>query len=86
MKFGIEWASGSREVDVAECINPDAYAMQRWGLDTAAAVKDAYGISIVLLEDDHPVTPRISDQPVFTPEQLKTQQIQENKAIIKAGA
>lgn len=46
MKFRIDWSSRKRTIETAEAATPDAYAMERWGIDTAQEVFDLYGVTI----------------------------------------
>lgn len=50
-KFKITWPNGSTEEDVStDSATPDAYAMQRWGCDTADDVYTRYDVLIQLAE------------------------------------
>lgn len=50
-KFHVQWTSGSRSIETAEAATADAYAMERWGMNSAAQVFDDYGVKITLLSD-----------------------------------
>ena len=55
-KFRVTWSSGKRaEIEVDEAINDDAYAMSRWGQDSAAVVQQLYGVIIEQVADDEPI-------------------------------
>ena len=51
-RFSITWSTAKQtEVEIDESISADAYAMARWGVDSAAQVLADYGVKIELLHD-----------------------------------
>ena len=48
MKFDVTWPDGRTETLIPEAETVDAFAMQTWGRDTAAAVLADHGVRIAL--------------------------------------
>jgi hypothetical protein len=56
MNFKITWTSGLVTHEVNESVTPDAYALSRWGINSAAELKETFGVTIEV-EQDEPVEP-----------------------------
>ena len=53
MKFKVTWSSGKdTEFETNECEGVDAFAMRRWGMNSAAQVFEEYGVKLEVAEDD----------------------------------
>lgn len=47
MKFKVTWTSGKEaEFETNECESVDAFAMRRWGMNSAAEVNEQFGVGI----------------------------------------
>lgn len=95
MNYEITWPSGLTTVESSETLTADAYAMERWGLNSAAEVaehgvlisatdRDVFGEIAARKERDIEVEKaRIA---MMSPEELKSAQIAAAKAAILAAA
>ncbi len=67
MEFLVTWPNGQTEVDCSETTTADAYAMERWGCNTAAQVQTQYGVGIAQV--DMPAQTPVELPAALTPEQ-----------------
>lgn len=52
-KFQVVWGTNKRtDIETSGCENADAYAMERWGQDSAEQVFEMYGVRITQVDDD----------------------------------
>lgn len=52
-KFAITWGSGLKtEVEASGVATVDAYAMERWGQNSAEEVRQQFGVTIVQVDDE----------------------------------
>lgn len=55
-KFRVTWPTNKvTEIEVDEALHPDAYALSRWGVDSAAAVFEQFGVKLEVVSDDEPL-------------------------------
>lgn len=68
-EFNIIWPSGLSTVECSECTTLDAYAMERWGVNSMEEVTAQYDVKVTLhgaLEQPPVVTeqlPVVTEQP-----------------------
>lgn len=75
MEFVVTWPSGQTEIDCSETTTADAYAMERWGCNTATSVLEQYGVTIKRTVPEAPpqqevIPPQQEVIPPLTEEQL----------------
>lgn len=52
-KFEVEWTTKKRtDIETSESLTADAYAMQRWGQNSAQEVFELYGVRITQVDED----------------------------------
>ena len=69
MEFLVTWPTGQQERDCSETATPDAYAMERWGCESAEHVLTQYGVKIDMVEAQEPA-PEPEPKVELTAEQL----------------
>ncbi len=80
MEFLVTWPNGQTEVDCSETTTADAYAMERWGCNTAAQVQTQYGVGIAQVD-----MPAQAPAPAaLTPEQDAALTPEQDAALKKA--